>query len=345
MMSGLYTRQNSSSIFETRNTMRQEKQTHVRRDALAGSANTACIIGLLAGVMCTTVTQAAQNDGMQRLVERGRGLRHMIVCADLKRTGEAGPRDAKDLAVVQEGAQANAPACLILLGRWSERGEGVPKDAAQAKAFYERAAALDPKGHVELGRMAEQGIAGPVAYAEAWEHYSQAAAKEDAGGLLGLGRMAERGLGRTANDRDAVDYYCRAARRWDDQAWGQLDRIQSARPVMSAQEADLERRRWRSLLGSRAGAAYEAANAMSAFKNYPYEVTLRFAFKRGEATPAWVRVTSPSANPAFDLALQQAMTTLRMPPAPIFGPNAQFEIDLPLHFSGEPAPAPAPPKK
>jgi len=320
--------------------MPREKQAHVPGDALALRTMSAATIALLAGVMCTTVTQAAQNDGMQRLVERGRGLRHMIVCADLKRTGEAGPRDAKDLAVVQEGAEANAPACLILLGRWSERGEGVPKDAAQAKAFYERAATLDPKGHVELGRMDELGIAGPVAYAEAWEHYSQAAAKEDAEGLLGLGRMAERGLGRTASDREAVDYYRRAARRWNDQAWGQLDRIQSARAVMSAQEADLERRRWRSLLGSRAGTAYGAADAMSAFKDFPYELTLRFGFKRGAQTPAWVRVTSPSANPAFDLALQQAMTKLRMPPAPIFGPNALFEIDLPLHFFGEAEPAP-----
>ena len=323
--------------------MPREKQAHVPGDACALRTMSAATIALLACIMCTTVTQAAQNEGMQRLVERGRGLRHMIVCADLKRTDEAGPRDAKDLAVVQEGAQANAPACLILLGRWNERGEGVPRDAAQAKALYARAAALDPKGHVELGRMAEQGIAGPVAYAQAWEHYSQAAANEDAEGLLGLGRMAERGLGRTASDREAVDYYRRAARRWNDQAWGQLDRIQSARPVMSAQEADLERRRWRSLLGSRAGSAYEAADAMSAFKDYPYQVTLRLSFKRGEATPAWIRVASPSANPAFDQALQQAMTTLRMPPAPIFGPKTHYEVDLPLHFSAHAEPAP--PKK
>lgn len=312
-------------------------------DACARRAKTAAVIALLASAMCATPARATQNHGMQRMVERGRGLRQMLLCADTKRTSEPGPRDARDLAAVQEGAQANAPACLILLGRWNERGEGVPKAAAQARVLYGRAAAVDPKGHVELGRMAEQGIAGPVAYAEASEHYSQAAAKEDAEALVGLGRMAERGLGRTASDRDAVDYYRRATRRWNDQAWGQLDRIQSARPVMSAQEADLERRRWRSLLGSRAGSAYDAADAMKAFKDYPYEVTLRFSFKRGESMPAWVRVASSSASPAFDLALQQAMTTLRMPPAPIFGPKADYEIDLPLHFYAEAEPAP--PKK
>ncbi len=112
---------------------------------------------------------------------------------------------------------------------------------------------------------------------------------------------------------------------------------------MNAQEGDLERRRWRSLLGSRAGSAYDAAPAMKAFKDYPYELTLRFAFKRGEQMPVSVRVASPSANPAFDAALQQAMTTLRMPPAPIFGPKADYEVELPMHFVAEAEPAP--PKK
>jgi hypothetical protein len=109
---------------------------------------------------------------------------------------------------------------------------------------------------------------------------------------------------------------------------------------MSAAEADLERGRWRSLLRLRAEDAYEHADTLSAFKDFPYRVTLRFAFKRGEHTPAWVRITSPSANPAFDLALQQAMAALHMPPAPIFGPKPLFEVDLPMRFVAESEPAP-----
>lgn len=206
--------------------------------------------------------------------------------------------------------------------------------------FYERAAALDAKGHVELGRMAEQGVAGPVSYALAWDHYNQAAAQDDVDGLLGLGRMAEQGLGRAPSERDAVECYRRAAHHWDDGAWSQLDRIQSALAVMTAEEADLERRRWRSLLGVRAETAYEEADTLSAFKDFPYLVTLRFAFERGQGTPAWVRIKSPSRNPSFDLALRQAMARLQMPPAPVFGRDALFEVDLPMHFAAESEQAP-----
>ena len=62
------------------------------------------------------------------------------------------------------------------------------------------------------------------------------------------------------------------------------------------------------------------------------------AFKRGEHRPTSVHVTMPSKDPAFDQALQQAMTGLQMPPPPIFGPDALFEVDLPLKFAAEPPP-------
>jgi hypothetical protein len=287
---------------------------------------------MVTAILGTTLASAAADEGMQKLLERGRSLRYMLVCADQKRIVETGPRDAKDLAFVQEGAQANAPACLMLLARWNERGEGMPKDVKQAQMLFERAAALEVKGHVELGRMAEQGIVGAPSYAEAWDQYSQAAAKHDAAGLLALGRMTEQGLGRAANDRDAIEYYRRAAHRWDEQAWAQLDRLQTARGVLTSTEVDLERQYWRSLLASRAKNAYGDASALSAFQDYPYQVTLRFSFKRGQPTPSSVDIASPSKNPAFDHALRQATSTIRMPSAPIFGSGDTFEIDLPMHF-------------
>jgi TPR repeat protein len=286
----------------------------------------------LLGAMNTTSAQT-DNAGMKKVLERLQALRPMLVCADLKRQAETGPRDPKDLAFVQEAALANAPACLLLLGRWTERGEGVPRDLGQAKALYERAAVQDRKGHVELGRMAEQGIAGPVSYAQAWDHYSQAAAKNDTDALVALGRMTEQGLGRPADEREAVAYYRRAAQRWNDQAWAKLDRLQSDHAVMSAEDVDQERKRWRSVLALRSESVYDKSPGLAAFKDFPYQVTLRFAFRRGEGTPAWVRVNSPSKSPDFDHALQDAMMAVQMPPPPIFGPGESFEADLTVRFS------------
>jgi TPR repeat protein len=291
------------------------------------------IVALL-GAMNTVAAQT-DNAGMKKTLDRLQALRPMLVCGDLKRASEAGPRDAKDLSFVQDAARANAPACLLLLGRWTERGEGVPKDAGQAKVLYERAAAQDRKGHVELGRMAEQGIAGPVSYAQAWEHYSEAAAKNDTDALVALGRMTEQGLGRPADERAAVAYYRQAAQRWNDQAWAQLDRLQSDHAIMSAEEAALEKKRWRGVLALRSESVYDKSPRLAAFKDYPYQVTLRFGFKRGERTPAWVRIDSPSKSPEFDHALQEAMAAVQMPPPPIFGSGEIFEADMTLRFSAD----------
>ncbi|QJE01999.1 hypothetical protein HH212_19890 [Massilia forsythiae] len=290
------------------------------------------VVAASAGMLDAAAAQPTGDQGLQKLLERGRSIRNMTVCSDLKRADESGPRDAKDLAFVQDGAMANEPACLILLGRWSERGQGVPKDAAQARTLYERAAPLDPMGHAALGRMAEQGVGAPVSYAQAWDQYSQAAANNDAGSLVALGRMAEHGLGRAPSEREAVDYYRRAARRWNEQGWLELDRIQSARAVMTDSEAKLEQSRWRSLLGTRVADVGERTGATSSFKDFPYEVILRFAFRRGEHAPLWVRVASPSKDPAFDQALQQAAASVRMPPAPVFSKDTSYEVELPMRF-------------
>jgi TPR repeat protein len=289
-------------------------------------------IAALLGAASTAMAQTG-NAGMKTALERLQALRPMLVCADTKRQAETGPRDASDLAFVQDAARANAPACLLLLGRWTERGDGVPKDLAQAKGLYERAAAQDRKGLVELGRMAELGIAGPVSHAQAWDYYSQAAAKNDTDALVALGRMTERGLGRPADERAAVAYYRQAAQRWNDQAWAALDRLQSDHPIMRLEEADLERKRWRSVLGLRAESVYEKAPKLAAFKDFPYQATLRFGFKRGERLPAWVRIDKPSKSAEFDAALLEGMAAVQMPPPPIFGPGELFEADLTLLFS------------
>lgn len=299
------------------------------------AASRAAILGaaLALGPLAIGIAAPCRADdaSMRALIQRGRDISNVFLCADDKRQTEHGPRDKDDLDRVTAAATSGAASCQILLGGWYENGEGMPADFAQAAHWYETASAITSAGFVPLGRMAELGRGRPASAKDAVVLYRKAADANDPAGQVALGRMLESGSGAAKDPAAAADLYRKAAARWNEEAWSRLDALQSRTGVLTAEQIDGDRHLWRGLLIKRISARISDAVELRAFTQQR-AATLTLAYGRGATLPA-ATIKSGSGDAQFDEALAAVGKSIPMPPAPIYSSKeSSYGIDLPIRY-------------
>lgn len=283
-----------------------------------------------------------EDEQIQSLLKRAQAINHIVLCGDLKRLDETGPRDPDDLAKVAKASDSGAAECQYLLGRWNELGQGMPVDYAKARQLYEAASATRATAKVALGRMAEKGLGRPISIGDAISLYRQASDQKEPTADSALGRLYETGTGVQVDKRMAATYYRKAAERGNPDGWSGLDRLQSAAPLFSPEEIAADRLHWRKQFAIRMQREMSKSPELQPFKELR-KAGLKFTFSRNSKYPT-VTVDSPSGDPAYDAAITGVASRIAMPPAPIYDASAAtYVLQIPVGFAAErPATAPAP---
>ena len=268
------------------------------------------------------------------ILERAQQIRRLVLCSELKRTEEKGPRDGKDLNDVRAAAEAGTTGCQMILGAWYERGEGVPQDPAAAMKWFERASENSAAGFVGMGRLHERGLGVPQSPEKAAVLYRQAAQANDANGMVAWGRMLENGAGVAQDLRAAADQYRNAAFRQDDEAWTRLEELHARHRVLSPEDISTLRTRWFRVLSTRFGLQVQEAK----FRRGAIELKaeIQMTFLRGARSPK-VKVIVPSGDETFDKALIVELEKLKLPPAPVFDdPAGEMKLQAPVTYRPDP---------
>lgn len=295
--------------------------------------------GALLLALAPSLASADNAASMESLAKRGAAIVYIGVCGDLKRQKEApGPRDAEDLKTVTSGAAAGISDCDLLLGRWYEYGQGVSQSFAEAKRLYTDAAASDGHGYVALGKMAELGHGQDVDYAAALKDYTEATQQKRPAGESDLARLYERGLGTPADAAMAVTWYRKAAYHFDDAGWEGLDRLQSKQLLSTPEQVANDRNTWNRAFISRVQDKLDSAARQEPLQSGG-SASLLFRYVRGSLVPA-ITVQTSSGKDDFDRALVKLLSTVELPPPPIFNrPDGTYTLDFPVQLEPPPASA------
>jgi TPR repeat protein len=287
----------------------------------------------------STASAAEKNEAMQRLLQQAQKIRQLAICSDYSRRNDVGPRNPDDLTQVSKFASDGAPSCQYLLGRWHELGQGMPVDLAAALGFYQSAAPTFPVAKVALGRMAEQGLGRPASPSDALTLYQEASAAEEPTADIALGSLYERGVAVEKDLKAAATHYRKAAKRWNDDAWGHLDRLQSAHTIFAEEEITADRKVWRGLYYTRLKNEIGKAPEFEK-RSESRTAELQLTYTRGAAEPA-VEVLTSSGDPGFDASIRDVSRRVPMPPAPVYSAtDSTYVFKFPVNvLAAEPKPA------
>lgn len=257
-------------------------------DVVRRRVGRACL-GLFALASCavaggaTAPGASVRDTPLSQLSTREIQFRGWGYCGEIQGRQDSGPRDEHERSIVRTLAGQHVANCMVLDADWLER----------------------------------EGKADAIDYPALLPVYEDAATKNDASAQVALGALYERGLAVAVDREEAAGWYRLAAYQGDARAWAALDRLQRAGVVPDEAAAARDRAAWTEQFARALRAVLEEQIRTRGRPAAPGPVTLRIGYVRDRERPD-VAIVRSSGIRGFDAAGVDAVTSVKMPAAPVY---------------------------